>query len=299
MKGELSLKKAIEEYRNIYMAYRNFAQRTRVEYVNDLEDLVLFLNRMGVDKVGKVTLPHLVRYMAELDKRGLAGSTRKRKVISIRSFLGFLYMEGHTTTNIGKQLIPPYVEARKPRYLTTEEYSRLLERGKSDKRDYAIIQLLLQTGIKLSELTRLTINDLQITDGVDEKGKRVEYIRVVGNQRNKERLIPLNPKASTAIDDYLTNREKSKSDNLFLNRSGEQLGERGVEKIVGKYIKLAGIVNASVNSLRHTFGAHHAVMGTSIDTVRKVMGHKDKRTTEIYYSMVNNNTIKEIKGNEL
>jgi site-specific recombinase XerD len=156
MKGELALKQAIEEYKDIYMAYRNFAQRTREEYVNDLEDLVEFLERMLIKDVGKVKLPHLVHYMAELDKRGYAGSTRKRKVISIRSFFSFLYMESYIVTNIGKQLIPPFVEARKPRYLTAEEYNRLLECAKPNKRDYAIIQLLLQTGIKLSELTRLT-----------------------------------------------------------------------------------------------------------------------------------------------
>lgn len=287
MKGELSLKKAIEEYREIYMAYRNFAQRTRVEYVNDLEDLVEFLSRMGVDKVGEVTLPHLVRYMAELDKRGFAGSTRKRKVISIRSFFGFLYMEGHTTTNIGKQLIPPYVEARKPRYLTTEEYSRLLEWAKPNKRDYAIIQLLLQTGIKLSELVRLTLNDLQITDITDKRGNKVEFIRVVDNQRNKGRVIPLNPNAGRAIDDYLAIRENSLSDNLFLNRSGEQLGVRGVEKVIGKYFDIAGIKNASVNSLRHTFGISQAVKGTNLKTIQKVMGHKERRTTGIYLSLAN------------
>jgi site-specific recombinase XerD len=287
MTGELSLKKAIEEYRDIYMAYRNFAQRTRVEYVNDLEDLVEFLVRMEVDKVGEVTLPLLVRYMAELEKRGFAGSTRKRKVISIRSFFGFLHMEGYILSDIGKKLIPPYVEAQKPRFLTTEEYNRLLERAKSNKRDYAIIQLLLQTGIKLSELVELTLPDLQITNATDKRGNKVEYIRVVGNQRNKGRVIPVNLNAVRAIDDYLAIREKSLSDNLFLNRSGEQLGKRGVEKVIGRYFEIAGIGNASVNSLRHTFGTLQAVKGTNLITIQKVMGHKERRTTGIYLSLAN------------
>lgn len=287
MKGELSLKKVIEEYREIYLAYRNFAQRTRVECVNDLEDLVEFLVRMGVDKVGEVTLPLLVRYMAELEKRGFAGSTRKRKVISIRSFFGFLHMEGYILSDIGKKLIPPYVEAQKPRFLTTEEYNRLLECAKSNKRDYAIIQLLLQTGIKLSELVELTLTDLQITNATDKRGNKVEYIRVVGNQRNKGRKIPVNLNAVRAIDNYLAIREKSLSDNLFLNRSGEQLGKRGVEKVIGKYFEIAGIGNASVNSLRHTFGTLQAVKGTNLKTIQKVMGHKERRTTGIYLSLAN------------
>jgi site-specific recombinase XerD len=287
MKGEIGLKQAIVDYRDIYLAYRNFAQRTRVEYVNDLEDLVKYIDGIGVHTAGEVELPHLVRYIAELEKRGFAGSTRKRKTISIRSFLSFLHMEGHILTDIGKRLIPPYVEAQKPRFLTTEEISRLLTCVKGNKRDYAIIQLLLQTGIKLSELMRLTINDLQKTDLTDKNGERIEYIKVVGDRRNKGRVIPLNPEASSAIDDYLTNREKSKSDNLFINRSGEQLGKRGVEKVIGKYFEIAGIGNASVNSLRHTFGTLQVVKGTDLKTIQKVMGHKERRTTEIYLYLAN------------
>ena len=287
MEGEISLKHAVDEYREIYLAYRNFAQRTREEYVNDLEDLVEFLGGMGIKNLREVNLPHLVRYMAELDKRGFAGSTRKRKAISIKSFFNFLYMEGYTVTNVGKQLILPYVEAREPRYLTSEEYNRLLECAKPNKRDYAIIQILLQTGIKLSELTRLTLNDLEITDVPDEKGHRIEYIRIVGNQRNKERIIPLNPKASSAIRDYLSIRQVSPGNKLFLNKMGIGMGERGVEKALVKYFKLAGITNASVNSLRHTFGLFHATKGVSIKTLQKVMGHKEIKTTGKYFSIIN------------
>ena len=81
MEGELNLKQAVKVYRDIYLAYRNFAQRTREEYVNDLEDLVLFLGWMGIQKMREVNMSHLVRYLAELDKRGYAGSKIKRKII--------------------------------------------------------------------------------------------------------------------------------------------------------------------------------------------------------------------------
>jgi site-specific recombinase XerD len=113
--GELTLIMAVEEYRDIYLAYRNFAQRTRGEYVNDLHDLVKFLKRMKVDKVGEVRLPHLIQYMAELERRGFAGSTRKRKVISIRSFFSYMYIEDNIASNISKQLIVLYVEPQTPR----------------------------------------------------------------------------------------------------------------------------------------------------------------------------------------
>ena len=83
----MSLKDALDEYKNIYLASRNFAQRTRVEYLNDIEDLIRFLEQLGIKEVNGIGLPQLERYLAELDHRGIAGSTRKRKVVSIRSFL--------------------------------------------------------------------------------------------------------------------------------------------------------------------------------------------------------------------
>jgi site-specific recombinase XerD len=82
--GDITLSKALEEYKNIYMASRNFAQRTRVEYLNDLEDLVQFLEQLGIKEVKDIGIPQLERYLANLDRRGMAGTTRKRKVVSIR-----------------------------------------------------------------------------------------------------------------------------------------------------------------------------------------------------------------------
>jgi site-specific recombinase XerD len=112
--GEITLRQALEEYKNIYMASRNFVQRTRVEYLNDLEDLIRFLEQLGIKEVKDIGLPQLERYLAELDHRGMAGSTRKRKVVSIRSFLWYLYQDRYISTNLAKRLIPPFAEAKSP-----------------------------------------------------------------------------------------------------------------------------------------------------------------------------------------
>lgn len=280
--GDLTLLQAVEEYKEIYLAYRNFAQRTRVEYINDLEDLVQYLEDIGVHKTGDVTLSNLVRYIADLEKRGYAGSTRKRKVISIRSFFGFLHMEGYIITDFAKRLIVPFVEAKTPRYLSTNEVDQLLKSAKSNKRDYSIIQLLLHTGIKLSELVGLTVNDLYTSDMTDMKGNKIEYVQIKSSRHGKGRVIPVNLEALKAIVDYLVVRGESLSDSMFLNRSGECLGIRGVEKILEKYLARSRIKNASVNSLRHTFGAHLTSKGTSIKTIQKVMGVRDIRTVRYF-----------------
>ena len=284
--GDITLRQALEEYKQIYMASRNFAQRTRVEYLNDLEDLIRFLERLGLKEVRNIGLPQLERYLAELDQRGLAGTTRKRKVVSIRSFLWYLYQDQYISTNLAKRLIPPFAEVTSPRYLTKLEYERLLETASNDPRDYAIVQLLLQTGIKLSELTRLTMNDVEFPSTILPEMTDVGYLNVLGSRSKKPRVIPLNSVACGALKKFLEGRTSIPSATLFINRFGMPLGSRGVEKVLNKYFVKAGILKANVQSLRHTFGIHQIAKGTEPKIVRKIMGNKDSQSTSIYVSLV-------------
>src|SRR5262245_57931546 len=100
--GDITLREVLEEYKNIYVASRNFAHKTRVEYLSDIEDLICFLQQQGINEVKTLRLQFLERYLAELDRRGHAGSTRKRKVISIRSFLWYLYQDQYLKVNFSK-----------------------------------------------------------------------------------------------------------------------------------------------------------------------------------------------------
>ena len=190
MMGDITLRQALEEYEDIYLASRNFAERTRVEYLNDLQDLIKFLEQSGSKEVKDIGLPQLERYLAELDRRGLAGLTRKRKVVSIRSFLWYLYQDGYISVNLSKRLIPPFSEASTPRYLTKSEYERLLKASSENPRDFALIQLLLQTGIKLSELTQLTVQNVELPTDIFPETKDVGYLHVAGSKSKKGRVIP-------------------------------------------------------------------------------------------------------------
>lgn len=283
--GEIALRQALEEYASIHLPSRNFAQRTRVEYRNDVEDLIRYLEGVGKQNVLEITIRELEGYLAELDRRNIAGSTRKRKVISIRSFLSFLYQFDYTGINLGKRLIPPYAEPKKARFLTESEYRRLLACAAHNIRDFAIIQLLLQTGIKLSELTQLMISDIDLPAHSHQDVEDTGTMVIRRTERNKERNVPLNDQASRALLSDLKSRSAKKNPVLFLNASGESLSPRGVEKVVQKYYEQAGIEGATVQSLRHTFGVHHIVRGTSLKTIQKMMGHKDIRSTLIYKSL--------------
>jgi integrase/recombinase XerD len=296
--GEMMLQKALDEYKNIYMPYRNFAERTRVEYLNDLENLTTFAAKAGIHYVSDLGLAIIERYVAHLEQKQFASSTRKRKVVVIRSFLTFLYQDGHITTNIAKRIILPFTESSVPHILTQTECDQLRKACAISVRDRAIIELLLQTGIKLSEITNLTLNDVQLANPNETQVRKIGFIRI-SSRGKSERIIPLNTKASGAISDYLNMKQAAVSSSLFLNRFGEPLGERGVQKMLRKYLKRAGIEKTSIHTLRHTFGAQHLAKGTSLKTIQEVMGLKDVRSTLMYQLLANEAVTREMQNNAL
>jgi site-specific recombinase XerD len=297
--GDIALKKALDDYKTVYMPYRNFAERTRVEYLNDIEGLVEFLEKSGIKHVKEIRLPNIEQYVAHLEQKGFASLTRKRKVVSIRSFLSFLYQDGYIDTNIAKKIVLPFTESTTPYFLTQMECDQIRKACAGSSRDGAIIEVLLQTGIKLSELTRLTLNDIELEEKEKTGEKQNGILRILGSRGKKERMIPLNTKACIALKNYLGARKDVGNNIIFLNRFGEPLGERGVQKILKKYLKKVGLERASVHTLRHTFGIHHAVKGTSAKTIQEVMGHKDPRSTSIYFSAAREMMKKELQDHAI
>jgi integrase/recombinase XerD len=291
--GDIILRKALDDYKSVHMPYRNFADRTREDYENDLRKFVEFLEGAGVRQVKAVSLPLIERYVAQLEQEGFASRTRKRKVVAIRSFISFLYQEGYIDENIAKRVIVPFAENTTPGILTQGECNRIREVCAGNVRDRAIIELLLQTGIKLSELTHLTVDDIEL-------GKRKNgFMRIKGSRAKKERVIPLNTKVTLVLTDYLNEREPEGNSILILNRLGEPLGERGVQKMLKKALNKAGIDRASVHTLRHTFGAHHIAKGTELKTIQDVMGLKDDRSVAIYQTLAREVVSRELQENAI
>jgi integrase/recombinase XerD len=290
--GKITIRKALNDYKTIYMPYRNFADRTRVEYQNDLEGFIGFLERAGINHVQELGIPIVERYGAELEQKGFASLTRKRKVVAIRSFLAFLYQEHHLRTNIAKMVVLPFTENTTPFVLTQAECDRLRKACAGSPRDFAIVELLLQTGIKLSELIHLTLDDIQM-------GEEEGFMRISGSRGKKERLIPLNNKASVALKKYLAVRTDANNSVFFRNRFGEPLGESGVQKMLRKHLRSVGIGKASIHTLRHTFGAQHITKGTSVKTIQDVMGLKDVRSASIYRTLAKEIISKGLEENAL
>jgi site-specific recombinase XerD len=282
----ITLKNALEEYTNIYMPYRNFAERTREEYQNDLKDFIEFAEKSGVSQASNAGLSVIQRFIAGLEQKGFSSLTRKRKVVTLRSFFSFLYQDGYIYSNIASKIILPFTESTTPHILTQAECDQLRAACATYPRDKAIIEVLLQTGIRLSELTSLTLNDVDL--GKSDGAGKIQNgsIRILGNRNKKERIVPLNEPANLALKSYLKVRETAENSILFLNRFSEPVSDRGVQKMLRKHLKRAGIGNASIHTLRHTFGAYHLAQGKSLKAVKELMGHRDNRSTSIYRDLV-------------
>ena len=299
MPAATSLSDTLLLYETEYLAARNLAFRSRQEYLNDLKDLLSFLTGgQGITDPVKVTKQHLERYLAELDRRGFAGSTRRRKVASIRSFFSFLQDAGIIQLSPALKLIPPKRERNEPRVLSEGEYKRLLEAVRGDIRDQAIIELILQTGLRLTEVARLHVNHVSLPSKISKEPGYVGSVTVLGKGR-KQRSVTLNYKACRAIKNYLAVRPDVTDSHLFISKFRNGLSARAIEHRVTKHLKEAGIPNASVHTLRHTFATHTIKRGTKLEVVRQALGHESLETTGIYVHLAREMMDKELQENAL
>lgn len=156
----------LNEYVDGYMRARNLAERSRVEYSFGIRQFLSFLESIPIQQIGEVEPKHINAYLAELDRQGVSGVTRRKKLTIIRTLFSWLYANGEIKTNVGKHVIPPQREQKEPRVLDETEYHRLLAVVQKP-RDRAIIQLLLQTGIRLSEAQHLTLMDTNVPTPAD------------------------------------------------------------------------------------------------------------------------------------
>ncbi len=271
-------------FRTVGMPARNLSARTRREYHDDLADLVAFLAKRGIAKLNKVSLRDLESYQAEMDQRGYKASTRERKTYAIKSFFRFLDSQGVVTDNVASRLVPPHPEKREPRFLSEEEYQRLLRVCSHEPRDAAIIEVLLQTGMRLSELAGLTLADVEIPKRITRSPDNTGTVRVL-RKGGKTQSMPLNHKACQALAAWLTARPEVDHDALFVTKFKAPMSPRAIQYRVKKYLDEAGIKGASVHTLRHTMAIHHVARGTDLKTLQETLGHADLATTSIYASL--------------
>jgi len=285
----LGLWEGLEEFSTVYMPARNYSTRTREEYRRDLEDLIRFLENRGIQSWSVVGLRDLQHYLAELDRRRLKPSSRNRKTYAIKTFFKYLHQAGHLKDDPARALIPPTVPRKERRFLNEQEYQALLAQV-TNIRDRAILELFLQTGIRLSELAGLTLHDVELPRRITRDPESVGLLRV-RRKGAKEVVLPLNWKACEALAAWLKERkgmvgeETGALDALFVSKFRRPLTPRAIRYLVKKYLKRAGIEDASVHTLRHTMATHYLARGGDLKSVQEMLGHESLETTQIYVGL--------------
>lgn len=270
------------------LASQKKASATVIAYKKDIEQLLEYLGSQNIASFDQVTEEQLNKFLEKLGSLGFTPKTISRKINSLKTFYRFLVAQKHVKSNVATMVAHPKFENKPPRVLSRMEYRALRDASRDDLRIAAVVELLLQTGMRIGELASLT------TGSVSDS-----FIKVPTIEGHPEREIPLNKPAKSALDKYLAVRPKVKTDALFVTKTGRPLLIRNVRTAIDRYFRIAGIRDAKVNDLRHTFIVHHLAAGASPLLVSKLVGHKRISTTERYLELTKGVQIEKAKLEEL
>ena len=286
------------DYQGSYFRLRNYAETTRRGYLSDQLLFVRFLKtEYGVSRVSDVERRHVIDYLTQAERHGARGATIARKLAALRSFFGYLEEERRIASSPVRAIPPPKQESAQPRILSQVEYARLKEAAADDPRGRALIEVFLQTGIRLSEAARLRVEDVALPDGQDLPA--IGSMQVWGKGR-KQRTITLNSKACEALSAYLATRSAvDRRAPLFVSKYGTGLTPRSVQRIVARWADSAGISRATVHTLRHTFATHMVRKGTNLRVVQEALGHSSLQTTSRYVSLARELMDEQLEANAL
>jgi integrase/recombinase XerD len=268
------LRDAHEQFKQ-YLKDKKHSNSTVIAYGKDIDQLIGFLEELKKANVHDITKEDLEAFLAKMNKDGYTPKSVSRKINSTRTFYRFLKVNEFITDDPSLLISHPSYQLAPPRILTPTEYRALRDAARNDARMYAIIELLLQTGIRIGELAALKLSDV-VKDS----------LHIAPFEKHEERTVPLNKRAKDALDKYIEVRPKSTNDTLFITKSGKPFLIRNIRTAVERYFRLAEIKEAKVNDLRHTFVAHHLRHGVSLMMLSKVLGHKRLSTTERYLQYV-------------
>lgn len=269
--------KYIEQFNNSLKAEHDVSVHTLRAYTRDLQEFFSFIDKSPQD----IDNLDIRGFLASLHHRRLKKSSISRKLATLRSFFKYLHREGYVKKNPAKLVSSPRVDKLIPRFLTIDESFCLMESPKGDTftalRDKAILELLYSSGLRVSELTALDMDDLDINESL---------VRVKGKGK-KERIVPVGSKALEAIKNYLPERiplrKKKRCEALFLNNRGERLTQRSIRRIVIKYGKMVALKSRlSPHTLRHTFATHLLQGGADLRSIQELLGHSSLSTTQKY-----------------
>ncbi|MCS7166140.1 MAG: tyrosine recombinase XerC [Gemmatales bacterium] len=281
----MTLQEAMVSFLRYLQDERDASEHTLKSYRADLEQAIGFWGSSSevITTLDRITTRHIRAYLAWLHQQGYSRSTIARRSAALRSWFRFLCRQEVLQENPAEGIRSPRREHKIPAFLTESDTEKLLEAPSKQAglsaRDCVILEVLYSTGVRVSELVNLTLDDIDLEGGtilVRGKGK-------------KERLAILGKAARRALRDWLQEREQllarlgRESTALFLNKNGTRLTDRGVRYLVRRYSLLAALPGrVTPHTLRHTFATHLLDRGADIRAVQELLGHASLSTTQIY-----------------
>ena len=267
---------------------KNYSKLTIINYERDLLEFKTFINK----DLSKITKADIKLYLLNLFDNNNKSSTVSRKISSLKSFYNFLNENNYININPTLTIKYPKKEKSLPKFVQYNELNEMLEislEGEFGERNNLIIELIYNTGVRVSELVNIKIKD------IDFKNNK---IRVLG-KGSYERFTFFGDYAKEALNKYISNLRckllnNKTNDYLFLNKNGDNITTRGVEKIIANIIKRTSIkTKVSPHTLRHTFATHLLDNGCDLRSVQDMLGHKNINTTEVY-THVTSERLKEV-----
>ena len=276
----------IERYEVYLRDVKKSSKNTLSSYMRDVSQFALYWSRRAVEAMCQATDEDLGEYIKWLRKSGKSAATVSRCIASLRNFYQFLMENNHVDRNPASALVPEKAVKKLPQILTNREVELLLEQPEcvdpKGYRDKAMLETLYATGIRVSELINLNVDDVNLPLGVIN----------CKSANNKERMIPLYSAAISALDAYI-NRVRpqmlSTRDEpaLFVNMGGERMSRQGFWKIIKLYQEKAKIEKGiTPHTLRHSFAAHLLENGADLRSIQEMLGHADISSTQVYAQLV-------------
>lgn len=255
---------------------------TIVAYKKDLEQFIAYFSSRGKTDIKEGKKEDIEGFVNKLLEEKYKKKSASRKLNSIRTFFRYLKNEGLITVNPSLEVSHPKYTQAPPRVLSKLEYRALRDFAKQDPRTYALVEILLQTGVRIGELANIRKDDIKDSE-----------LKV------DDRVIPLNKAAKKAIDNYLKVRHETDNNHLFVTKTGRSLLVRNIRTIIDRCFKEVGIEDAKVQDLRNTFIAYQLTTGASISYIAQIVGHKRLSSTEKYLNLVKERVERKDKLGEL
>ena len=269
----------VESYIDYLNNVKHASSNTVASYRRDLLKLCNYFDGIGCNTPKEVNSTDLSSYVISLERVGMSSATISRNIASIKSFFLYMLKKGIIKEDCTEQLKPPKIEKKAPEILTVEEVNLLLDQPSKitpkEIRDKAMLELLYATGMRVSELVSLKVEDVNLS-------MSYIYCRDVG----KERVIPIENAATVALENYIKNARESMCEGskyLFTNLKGQPMTRQGFWKLIKAYAKKAGInKDITPHMIRHSFASHLVTNGADLKAVQEMLGHSDISTTQIY-----------------